>query len=227
MRLDLMEDGEFKPSEKFSIQIKNHKCYFNADGDKHIFGSKLYPIGKRAEIFTIANTTKGEYKEVAESLERGNWKPSTGRCYTNAEILCESFKAHGIDAKYFSGWVFPTGGHPIHHSWVVVNENVYDISINMKSHNLQLQQIEEGRDPYSKECIKEIKDLEANWKPITDTFVWGEALMIYVGAENSPNGARVQYNNCVGDVSKHPSYKKMGKTGKHIKSRYQQLLEEV
>lgn len=227
MRLDLIDDSEFKPSEKFSIQIKNHKCYFTLEGKKYVFGSKLYPIGKRAGIFSPWNTENGDYEEVARAIEDSNWKPRNGYCYTNAEILWKTFKHFGVDAKYYAGWAFPSSGYPIHHAWVVVGDDVYDLGVNITSQKVFQKQIMGGKDQYSKECIREIKEIERNWKPVRENFTWGNAFMFYVGSEITPHEARVQYNKAVEDVSTHPSYASMGKTGKHIRSKYQQLLEDA
>lgn len=232
MRLDLIEDGEFKPSDKFSIQVKNHKAYFTVENEKYVFGSKLYPIGKRgASIFAHWDIEDDEikYDKVAEAIENGNWKPSTGKCYTNAEILQGAFKAMGVDAKYYSGWAFPSAGFPIHHAWMVVDDRVYDIAVNISGQKKMEEQIREGLDPYSKECIREVNRIENNWKPIVENFTWGnKPYMIYVGAESNPNSARVQYGKAVPeDPSLHPSYRHMKNRGKYDMSPYQKAKSKI
>jgi hypothetical protein len=233
VRLDYVEDSEFRPSENFSIQIKNHKAYFTVGNEKYTFGSKIYPIGKRgASIFVPWGNLDEEikYREVAEAIENGNWKPSTGYCYTNAEILQGAFLKMGIDAKYYSGWAFPTIGFPIHHSWVVVDDMVYDIAVNISSQKKMEEQFKLGLDPYNEKCIREVKEIEKNWKPIVENFAWGNKnqYMIYVGAESDPNSARVQYDKCVpNDPSLHPSYRHMKKRGKYDMSPYQQATKSL
>lgn len=222
MRIDIAEEGNLKLNDELSIEIKNGKCYFTVNNDRHIFGSKLYPVGKRAHIFTRANTQKQEYSEVARYIEE-IWSPAKGYCYTNAEVLWNAFKKFNIDAKYFSGWLFPASGYPVHHAFVIVENSVFDISINIKGLNLGRKQVLDGKDPYSKECIEEVKQVESQWKPIEESFIWGYTDFIYVGAENTPNGARLQYNKAVTDLSTHPSYKEMGVEGKYFESDYQRL----
>jgi hypothetical protein len=225
-------DGKvFFEESGFGFEIKNGKMYFTVKGEEYQFGTKLYPLGSRGHIFHHENTEGGKYLEVAESIERSNWKHKTGHCYTNAEILHKTFLAHGIKAKYFSGWVFTAPDFPIHHAWVVVDNDVYDIAVNVVSQNRMIEQVINGIDPYSKESIKEIAEIEKNYYPIVDYFNWGkvDGHMIYVGSENTPNGARLQYNKAIDyvGVENHPSYRHMKKGQKYERSPYQKILAEV
>jgi hypothetical protein len=233
LKLSNIKDTTFSNNDgSFKMEIKNHKFYFSINGDKHIFGSKLYPLGKKQSVFTYADTEQGDYDQIANMLDNSNWEHKDGHCYTNAEILHKVFLELSIDAKYYGGWVFPTAGYPVHHAWVVVDDSVYDISINVTAHRLMTKQIEEGRDPYSKECIREVKRVMSNNKPIKEHFIWGKVPehMIYIGSEETPNSARKKYNDAMDRVSNnHPSYRKMdNQTGnkRHFKTRYQHLLDE-
>lgn len=229
MLLTQVDIGEvFFEKSGFGFKVKNGKMYFTVQGENFQFGTKLYPLGSRGHIFMSHITEEGKYKEVAETIERGNWEHKNGYCYTNAEILHKTFLAHGIKAKYFSGWVFNGPNTPIHHAWVVVDNNVYDLAINIKSQIRMREQIQEGLDPYSPQAIDEIRKLEDNYYPIVENFTWGKVdeAMIYVGAENTPNGARVQYSKAIDyvGVENHPSYNHMKKGEKYEMSRYQKLL---
>lgn len=229
MRLYELEDSRFDANENFYLEIKNGKCYFGVNGDRHVFGSKVYPVGKKASIFTNGFTEEGKYIDIEEAMHNSNWQPRDGYCYTNAEILHSVFREYGIDAKYYSGWLFAGGSYPIHHAWVVVDGNVYDISVNMSAQRLMRKQIDNGRDPYSKECVREVKEFMKNWKPLRENFTWGKVdpTMIYVGAESNPNKARLEYNKAVDDPSTHPSYTHMNKGEKYAKSRYQKALDDI
>lgn len=216
--------------DKFSYEVKNGKMYFTVNGKKYQFGTKMYPLGKKGQqLFTNALTAKGGFEEVAKSIENSNWKHRNGYCYTNAEVLYEAFKAHGINAKYYSGWVFTAPIEPIHHAWVEVDGNVYDISIHEKAQTRMYEQIQEGKNPYSDACVKEVKSIESNVTPITDNFVWGAVpeFLIYVGAESDPRRARIQYNDCMDLHPVHPSYPNRPKGEKHYRSRYQQLQDKI
>jgi hypothetical protein len=229
--LSQSDDKVYFEESQFGFEVKNGKFYFTTKGEDYQFGTKLYPLGSRGHIFHNACTEGGKYLEVAESIERSNWKHKTGYCYTFAEIVHKAFLAHGIKAKYFSGWVFTAPTTPIHHAWVVVEGNVYDIAVNVASQNKMREQVLSGIDPYSPQAIKEIAKLEENHYPIVDNFTWGkvEEGMIYIGSENTPNGARLQYNKAVDyvGVENHPSYRHMKKGQKYERSPYQKILAEA
>ena len=218
--------------DKMTVEVKNHKFYFSINGDKHVMGSKLYPVGKRGlSFFTGGTTTKGDFQEVEEYLERENWKHKNGYCYTNAETLHKAFLEHKINAKYYSGWLFVNDSHPIHHAWVSVDGNVYDIGIHETSQQHMRNMIMDGKDVYHPRSIRELKEIEKTIFPLRDNFIWGKVpdYMMYIGAEDTPNGARVKYNSCVNKVDFHPSYKNMtkGKGDKHhFQTRMQTLLND-
>lgn len=231
MRVSMIGDTKFEGSADFSIEIKNGKIYFSIGKDKHVFGSKVYPVGSRGFSIFTADGVKGDYPEVAAAIERGNWKHRNGYCYTNAEILHQAFLAYGVDAKYYSGWIFTGAAYPVHHAWVVVEGKVYDISIHQPSTNMIIEQAKNGKDPYSKESVREVKALENIIHPIRENFIWGDvaSYMIYVGSEETPESARVKYNTAMNKVPNHPSYRSMAKkvgNETHFKTRYQHLLDE-
>ena len=61
-------------------------------------------------------------------------KYEVGHCYHNAETIYKVLTANGYDAKMYCGWMFPTASAnqmtlPVHHAWVVLNDNaVIDIA---------------------------------------------------------------------------------------------------
>lgn len=233
MRIEnIGQTEETTDNNKFNISIKNNKFYFQVGKDKHVLGSKIYPIGKRISMFHKNDEElQNKYEHVAKSFESSNWVHRNGYCYTNAEILHKAFKAHGVDAKYYAGWVFIGPSYPIHHAWVVVDDRVFDISIHEASQTLLQKQVDEGKDPYSKECAREVKALEAKIYPLNEHFTWGNPpdYMIYVGSEETPTTARIKYNNAMDKTKNHPSYRSMSKVGDEVnfKTKYQQLMDDI
>lgn len=234
VKLKEISDSKYVDVEGFQFQFKNSKAYFKVGKDSHVFGSKIYPIGKRGQSFfggTCTEDTGSKYDRVADTLERSNWKHKNGYCYTNAEILQQIFQAHGVDAKYYSGWVFVSSGYPIHHAWVVVDDNVYDISINVVAQQRMLEQSMKGMDLYSPEAVKEIKRIQNDSYSITDSFVWGKVPdhMIYVGSEETQDTGRAKYHSAMKATNNnHPSYAKMNKQrDRNFRSKYQSLLEQM
>ena len=215
-------------------KVSNGKFSFCLRGEKHIIGSKLYPVTAKDKASGFANgVTEGfHHLGIAEMINKSNWEFKSGYCYTNAEVLCKVFNEMGIDAKYYSGWVFTGLSMPIHHAWVVVDGNVYDISIHMTSQYLMMEQANQGLDLRSKEAVRAVKESMSKTKPIQDHFVWGKVPdhMFYVGNEDTPESARKNYAkaiNASGDVSNHPSYNHMSKGDMYEPSPYQKALNEA
>ena len=230
MRLDALPDMQSHNDYRFGLIVRNHKCYFHVKGDKHVFGSKLYPVGKRAELFLPDGEPSDQYDHVARAIEASNWQPRNGGCYTHAELLQQTFAQHGIKADYFSGWVFPAAMYPIHHAWVVVDGAVFDIAVNNTS-SAYIRQVEQaGENPRDPKHLQAVNDIDANWRPLTDHFTWGNPQMVYVGAKSDPNAARLQYNHAIdvaGAIWKHPSYRHMNKKSRYDASPYQQALLKI
>lgn len=215
-------------------KVSNGKFVFFIDGEKHVIGSKLFPVTSkdRASAFANGVTEDGYYLEVASIMNASNWEFKSGYCYTNAETLHRVFRENGIAAKYYSGWVFTGVGTPVHHAWVVVDGNVYDISIHMTSQLLMLKQAMNGADIRGKDAVKEIKESMGITRPVQDHFVWGRVPdhMCYVGNEDTPESARKNYAKAIksaGDVSRHPSYRHMKKGEMYEMSPYQKMLEDA
>lgn len=231
MKVKLIGDSKFEGSADFSIEVKNGKIYFRIGKDKHVFGSKVYPVGSRGFSIFAADGVKGDYHEVAAAIERGNWVHRNGYCYTNAEILHQAFLGYGIDAKYYSGWIFAGATYPVHHAWVVVDDKVYDISIHVPSTNKIMEQKKNGKDPYSAGSVKEVKALKHIIYPIHENFIWGDVgnTLIYVGSEETPESARLKYNTAMSKIPNHPSHRLVAKkvgNETHFKTRYQHLMDE-
>lgn len=59
-------------------------------------------------------------------------KPEVGRCFTNAENLCVALNEAGYQAEQYVGWLFMEDELPVHHSFVVLDGHVLDLSISLK-----------------------------------------------------------------------------------------------
>lgn len=231
MRLSHCEDSLFQPSEDFSIEVKNKKVYFQVYNERYVFGSKLYPVGKHAEIFVPDEYQPQEkFQEIIDLVHNSGWQPTMGGCYAHAEFLQGIFKNFGVDAKYFSGWVFASGGFPIHHAWVVVGGRVYDLAVNMTSMNYIRELELQGENPWEEKHLRRIKEINDKWRPIDEHFTWGQAKMIYVGSETDGTRARREYNKAIDNakgVANHPSYRHMKKKSRYEASPLQESLRGV
>lgn len=230
MFLSRMEDEEIGSNNIFSIEVKSGKLYFTFNKDKHVIGSKIYPVSKKnhVQMFDVTNTSRGEYQDVQDLLKSMDWKYVNGKCYDNAEVLYDAFQYCGYDAKYYAGWLWIGAGYPFHHAWVVVDDSVYDIAYHLTSQKVLIDQELSGKDIYSRENVREVKRLMKTVHPVGEHFIWGqvEEIMMYAGSEDTPEGAKNRYIKMMKQFPNHPTYnvpeKQEGDI--HFKSRYQILL---
>lgn len=90
--------------------------------------SRLFPLEdiQRAGVFVCENTQNAS-EDILEPFDKVHY--NVGHCYQNAEMLEAVLKARGYNAQMYSGWVFlGYDGPPIHHSWVIVDDMLLDLS---------------------------------------------------------------------------------------------------
>ena len=63
--------------------------------------------------------------------------PQAGRCFTNSEKLVNALRKAGYPAKQYVGWLFIRGDtYPVHHSFVVLEKHIMDLSIEILSKDI-------------------------------------------------------------------------------------------
>ena len=94
--------------------------------------SRMYPLESDLfKCFDANNTsevTDEKIKDIFDSI-----KPEIGRCFTNAENLCIALNEEGYQAEQYVGWLFMGDELPVHHSFVVLDGHILDLSISLKS----------------------------------------------------------------------------------------------
>ena len=94
--------------------------------------SRMYPLESDLfQCFDTGNTSEVVDEKVVSIFN--SIKPEVGRCFTNAENLCIALKKEGYPAEQYVGWLFMEDELPVHHSFVVLNDHILDLSISLKS----------------------------------------------------------------------------------------------
>lgn len=111
---------------------KASRMIYKVNGETISIPSRMYPLESGSfKCFDADNTsevTDEKIKDIFDSI-----KPETGRCFTNAENLCIALNEEGYPAEQYVGWLFMGDELPVHHSFVVLDGHILDLSISLKS----------------------------------------------------------------------------------------------
>ena len=109
---------------------KANRVIYKVSGETISIPSRMYPLESDSfQCFNADNTSEivdEKIKDIFDSI-----KPETGRCFTNAETLCVALNKAGYPAEQYVGWLFMENELPIHHSFVVLNDHILDLSISL------------------------------------------------------------------------------------------------
>ena len=111
---------------------KANRVIYKVKGETISIPSRMYPLESGSfKCFDADNTsevTDEKIKDIFDSI-----KPEIGRCFTNAENLCIALNEEGYQAEQYVGWLFMGDELPVHHSFVVLDDHILDLSISLKS----------------------------------------------------------------------------------------------
>lgn len=111
---------------------KTNRVIYKVCGETISIPSRMYPLESDAfKCFDADNTSEivdEKIKTIFDSI-----KPEVGRCFTNAENLCAALNKEGYPAKQYVGWLFMEDELPVHHSFVVLDDHILDLSVSLKS----------------------------------------------------------------------------------------------
>lgn len=118
------------------IQKKDRIVVNPGTESKVIILSRMYPLEEKScQIFTSDNTLPLERDDVTQIFD--SIAPQVGRCFTNSEKLVNALRKAGYPAKQYVGWLFIQGAtYPVHHSFVVLEKHIMDLSIEMLSKDI-------------------------------------------------------------------------------------------
>lgn len=111
---------------------KANRVIYKVSGETISIPSRMYPLESDSfQCFDADNTSEIVDERVAAIFD--SIKPEVGRCFTNAENLCVALNEAGYQAEQYVGWLFMEDELPVHHSFVVLDGHVLDLSISLKS----------------------------------------------------------------------------------------------
>lgn len=219
-----------------SIKIRENAVIFKLhsaeDGSfvkSCVFPSELYPLNNSnnnpIRTFHHNNTAEITDEKVKEVIDRVVYR--IGGCYQNSFELMKLLQESGIeDVKAYAGWACITNTQfPVHHSWLVLNENsIIDLSDEVDS----MLEIEENRENLTEEEVLEkmvsYRKSIINKKNTERIHHIGKCSkgMYYVGCECEPYEAKQIYKNLIARYPRHEAQRNVNSaTGRN---RTQQAL---
>lgn len=115
---------------------KKDRVIYKVNGETISIPSRMYPLESDSfQCFDADNTSEIVDERIIAIFDSIN--PEVGRCFTNAENLCTALQKEGYPAKQYVGWLFMGDELPVHHSFVVLNFHILDLSIALKSEDFE------------------------------------------------------------------------------------------
>ena len=111
---------------------KKDRVIYKVNGETISIPSRMYPLESDLfQCFDANNTSEIVNERIIAIFD--SIKPEIGRCFTNAENLCIALNEEGYQAEQYVGWLFMGDELPVHHSFVVLDGHILDLSISLKS----------------------------------------------------------------------------------------------
>ena len=111
---------------------KKDRVIYKVKGETISIPSRMYPLESDLfKCFDADNTSETVDERIIAIFD--SIKPEVGRCFTNAEKLCAALNKSGYPAEQYVGWLFMGDELPVHHSFVVLDGHILDLSISLKS----------------------------------------------------------------------------------------------
>lgn len=116
---------------------KANRVIYKVSGETISIPSRMYPLESDSfQCFNADNTSEIVDERIIAIFD--SIKPEVGRCFTNAETLCVALNEAGYQAEQYVGWLFMGDELPVHHSFVVLNDHILDLSISLKSEDFEI-----------------------------------------------------------------------------------------
>ena len=115
---------------------KANRVIYKVSGETISIPSRMYPLESDLfQYFNADNTSEIVDERVVTIFD--SIKPEVGRCFTNAETLCVALNKEGYPAEQYVGWLFMGDELPVHHSFVLLDGHILDLSISLKSEDFE------------------------------------------------------------------------------------------
>lgn len=115
---------------------KKDRVIYKVKGEAISIPSRMYPLESDLfQCFDANNTSEVTDEKINDIFD--SIKSEAGRCFTNAENLCIALNEEGYQAEQYVGWLFMGDELPVHHSFVVLDGHILDLSISLKSEDFE------------------------------------------------------------------------------------------
>lgn len=115
---------------------KKDRVIYKVNGETISIPSRMFPLESDSfQCFDADSTSEIVDEKVIAVFD--SLKPEVGRCFTNAENLCTALQKEGYPAEQYVGWLFMGDELPVHHSFVVLDGHISDLSISLKSEDFE------------------------------------------------------------------------------------------
>lgn len=116
---------------------KANRVIYKVSDETISIPSRMYPLESDSfQCFDADNTSEIVDERIIAIFDSIN--PEVGRCFTNAENLCTALQKEGYPAEQYVGWLFMGDELPVHHSFVMLNDHILDLSISLKSKDFEI-----------------------------------------------------------------------------------------
>ena len=202
-------------TNKVVVKLKNPDDTFKKS---IILPTDMYPLNSdNFRIFTYKNTEFVSDECVHIIFNSITYKP--GHCYQNAKALADKLKSRGYNAKTYVGWLFVGKyEYPVHHCWVVLDENkVLDLSDDF-SQMLNAENSKHFVGENEKDTRALIVDFciaAKNWPNSMRCYPLGTptAFLYYVGCECDADEGRRIYQRLIKQFPDHECQRNCDKNG--------------
>lgn len=186
--------------ERIIFMLKN--------GEKVVIPSRLFPLESEPyRLITSEITEPVKDEEVIRIFDSIDY--SIGHCYTNSQMLVEALTKVGYPAKQYVGWIFPDGAdYPIHHSFVMLENHILDLSIEFLFKDIQeMSQKQRSKEEAREALIQqhEVKKSVKNHEKCN--FGKCDSMYIYVASEGSAEEGKERNRILRLEYPNHPSFK--------------------
>ncbi len=192
------------------------KIQFIVKGQKHIIGSKLFPVSSKSKIvmFTTESTQeldRNDFKilQFAKLIDQCSFE--MGRCYSSSDIVFQIAKHLDLEVEYFSGWMVYLNSNttfPTHHAWVVINKtSIVDLMWNKEEIKV-MKAIDQSLPNFREKLANQIAEIRKKKLPLSEYCIFGKLFdfAYYVGSPDTKENARRIFRNLIVNYPNHPSY---------------------
>ena len=216
------------------IILDDNKIQFTVQRQKHIIGSKLFPVSSKSKLQVFNSEYTEELDKNDPNILRftklvDQCKFEMGHAYTSSDIVLQIADAIGLEAKFFSGWlIYPfSNTFPSHHAWAVINgSSVVDVM--QFPEEIDMMMKADMTDPNFKEKIAiKIAEIRRKEKPLSESCFFGKInydWVYYVGSPDDSENAKRIFRELISKYPNHPSYIRKGVRESNGRTELQNLI---